>query len=117
MLFYILLGILSTVSDAGFSRSFLRNMKSVEEEQHDRELIDQGFKEITDRIFTAAKEGRTEVSSPPFEGCATYSHQFHISVDRCQHILSGIKNNVRHYFSDSDLLYDDRRKIYTLKWD
>lgn len=117
MLFYILLGILSTISDAGFTRSYLRDMKSVEEERHDRELIDQGFKEITDMIFTAAKGGNTEVSSPPFEGCTTYSHQFHISLYRCQDILSGIENNVRHFFPDSDLSYDDKTKKYTLKWD
>ena len=117
MLFYILLCILSTISDAGFSRTYLRDMKRLEEERYDRELIDQGFKVITDMIFTAAKEGHTEVSSPPFEGCTIYSYQYHISIDRCQHILSGIENNVRRYFGDSDLLYNDKTKKYTLKWD
>ena len=48
---YILLGILSTVSAESFSRSYLRDMKRVEEERYDRELIDQGFKIITDMIF------------------------------------------------------------------
>ena len=116
MLMYILLGILSTVSAESFSRTYLRDMKRVEEERNNRQQINGVVKHIKQLIFQAATNGLTEISSEPFEGCK-YSHDSQISVEACEYIVSEIKSEIMQMFPDSDLLYDDRRKIYTLKWD
>ena len=113
---YILVGILSTVSAESFSRTYLRDMKRVEEERNNRQQINGVVKHIKQLIFQAATNGLTEISSEPFEGCK-YSHHSQISVEACEYIVSEIKSEIMQMFPDSDLLYDDRRKIYTLKWD
>ena len=116
MLMYILLGILSTVSAESFSRSYLRDMKRVEEERNNRKQINGAVHHIKQLIFQAATNGLTEISSEPFEGCK-YSHHSQISVETCEYIVSEIKSEIMQMFPDSDLSYDDKTKKYILKWD
>ena len=116
MLIYILVSILSTVSAESFSRSYLRDMKRVEEERYNREQINGGVHHIKQLIFQAATHGLTEISSPPFQGCR-YSPDDPMSVETCEYIVSEIQSEITHMFPDSDLSYDDKTKKYTLKWD
>jgi hypothetical protein len=116
MLMYILLGILSTVSAESFSRSYLRDMKRVEEERNNRLQINGAVNNIKQLIFQAAKNGLTEISSEPFEGCK-YSRDSQISLEACEYIVSEIKSEIIQMFPDSDLSYNDKTKKYTLKWD
>ena len=116
MLMYILLGILSTVSAESFSRTYLRDMKRVEEERNNRLQINGGVQHIKQLVFQAATNGLTEISSPPFEGCK-YSHDSQISLKACEYIVSEIQSEIIHMFPDSDLSYDDKTKKYTLNWD
>jgi len=113
---YILVSILSTVSAESFSRSYLRDMKRVEEERYNRKQIDGGVQHIKQLIFQAATNGHTEISSPPFQGCR-YSPDDPMSVETCEYIISEIQSEITHMFPDSDLSYDDKTKKYTLKWD
>ena len=113
---YILLAILSTVSAESFSRSYLRDMKRVEEERNNREQINGAVHHIKQLIFQAATNGLTEISSGPFEGCK-YSQHSQISVEACEYIVFEIKSEIMQMFPDSDLSYDDKTKKYTLKWD
>ena len=113
---YILLGILSTVSAESFSRSFLRDMKRVEEERKNRLHINNVVQHIKQLVFQAATNSLTEISSEPFEGCK-YSYHSQISVEACEYIVSEIKSEIIQMFPDSDLSYDDKTKKYTLKWD
>ena len=116
MLMYILLSILSTASAESFSRSYLRDMRRVEEERNNREQINGAVNHIKDLIFQAAKNGLTEISSEPFEGCK-YSHNSQISLEACEYIVSEIQTTITQMFPDSDLSYDNKTKRYTLKWD
>ena len=116
MLIYILVSILSTVSAESFSRSYLRDMKRVEEERYNREQINGGVQHIKQLIFQAATHGLTEISSPPFQGCR-FTHIEGMRVETCEYIVSEIQSEITHMFPDSDLLYDDKTKKYTLKWD
>ena len=116
MLFYILLCILSSMSDAEFSRSYLRDMKRVEEERQNRLQINGGVQHIKQLVFQAATNGLTEISSPPFEGCK-YSHDSQLSLEACEYIVSEIQSEIMKMFPDSDLSYNDKTKKYTLNWD
>ena len=116
MLMYILLSILSTVSAESFSRTYLRDMKRVEEERQNRLQINGVVQHIKQLVFQTATNGLTEISSAPFEGCK-YSHDSQISVEACEYIVSEIKSEIIQMFPDSDLSYNDKTKQYTLKWD
>jgi len=113
---YILLGILSTVSAESFSRSYLRDMKRVEEERNNRLQINGAVQHIKQLVFEAATNGITEISSEPFEGCK-YSPYSHMSVETCEYIVSEIEANVIQMFPDCELSYDNKTKKYSLKWD
>ena len=116
MLFYILVCILSTVSAESFSRSYLRDMKRVEEEKNNRLQINGAVNHIKQLTFQAATNGLTEISSPPFEGCKYY-HDSQLSLEACEYIVSEIQSEIMQIFPDSDLSYNDKTKKYTLKWD
>jgi hypothetical protein len=116
MLMFILLSILSTASAESFSRSYLRDMKRVEEERINRLQINGAVNYIKQLIFQAAKNGLTEISSEPFEGCK-YSRDSQISLEACEYIVSEIQTTITQIFPDSDLSYDYKTKKYTLKWD
>lgn len=103
------------------SRIYLRGLKRLENERIQTDFINRGVTYIEENVFRAAKQGLVKYTTPPFEGCDTYSGSddlapFGFDKDVCESIVNGIHTLVSERFPDTDLIYDVNTKQYTLKW-
>jgi hypothetical protein len=106
----------------GYSRTYLRGLKRLENERIQAEFINRGITYIEHSVFTAAKQGLVKFTTEPFNGCETDTSPselapFGFDKTVCENIVNRIKTLVSERFPDSELLYDANTKRYTLKWD
>ena len=121
MILPFLLIVLAEASAPVYSRMYLRGLKQMENERLQSEYITKGITYIEDSVFAAAKRGLVKFTTEPFYGCEVYSRPSELAafgLDRvvCEHIVKGIRTLVSERFPDSELLYDDIAKRYTLIW-
>lgn len=105
-----------------YFRNYLRSFKKLENERIQTDLIIRGITYFENEIFTAAKQGLSQYSSQPFDGCPAHigpSELTPFGFDKmvCENIVNGIKALVAERFPDSELIYDIKTRCYTLKWD
>lgn len=114
MLLFIFLSLGYILSADGiYTRSYLQNMKRVEDERQDRVWISKGVEEVETGILERAVKGLTTWSVGPVDCRA--ATEFKISVDRCESIVKEIKVTIGKKFPDSDITYDSG--VYTVRWD
>ena len=101
-----------------YSRIYLRGLKRIEDERIQAVWIDNGFSYIYNHVIAAAKQGFVQYTTEPWEGCESYTARESI-IDRegCEIIVNGITTLVSNHFPDSEVIYDDNTKRYTLNWD
>lgn len=124
-MFILILCLLHIVSAQPiYSRTYLRALKRHEIERVQTETINMGITMIENYVFTAAKQGLTQYTTEPVNGCEsadiygpTEFAPFGIDKEACENIVNGIRKLVSERFPDSELLYNANTKQYTLKWD
>jgi hypothetical protein len=125
-MFILILCLLYTVSaqlvSPVYSRKYLHDLKRLENERIQLKIINRGIAFIEDAIFTAAKQGLTNYTTEPFNGCERFTKPselapFGFDKEICENIINGIHTLVSERFPDSEISYDDITKRYTLKWD
>ena len=69
-------------------------------------------------LWHSDAKGFVQYTTEPWEGCESYTARESI-IDRegCEIIVNGIMTFVSNHFPDSEVIYDDNTKRYTLKWD
>ena len=65
--------------------------------------IEKGFSYIANSVIATAKQGIVQYTTEPWEDCEI--------------IVNGITAFISNHFPDSEIIYDDNTKQYTLKWD
>jgi len=107
----------------GYSRTYLRGLKRVENERIQAEFINRGITYIEHSVFTAAKKGLLSFTTRPFQDCEIDIYDpskleaYGDDKAVCENIVNGIKALVSERFPDSKILYDTNTRQYTLKWD
>ena len=101
-----------------YSRIDLRGLKRIEGKRIQALWIEKGFSYIANSVINAAKQGIVQYTTEPWEGCESFTARESI-IDResCEIIINGIMTLVSNHFPDSEIIYDDNIKQYTLKWD
>ena len=101
-----------------YSRIDLRGLKRIEDKRIQALWIEKGFSYIANSAITAAKQGFVQYTTEPWEGCESFI-AIESTIDRegCEIIVNGITTLVSNHFPDSEVIYDDYTKRYTLKWD
>ena len=98
---------------------YLRGLKRVEDERMKLYLYNNGAMYAQERIHSAKKQASIQYMTYPFEGCELYtdmeSIMFYTKED-CIHIVHGIMSFASKHFFDTEVIYDDVLKKYTLRW-
>ena len=105
-----------------YSRTYLRGLKTLENERIQADFINRGITYIEESVFAAAKQGLVKYKTEPFEGCESYTRPnelapFGLDKGVCENIVNGIHALVSERFPDSDIIYDANTKQYILKWE
>jgi hypothetical protein len=115
LLLFCLLGL---VASEPMLRSDLHNLKRLENERRNKEIINLGFSQIQNDIILRAKAGETKLQIP-FAGCNEEFINFGISgftIEDCEYIVNEIKEKGNINFPDTAITYDETKKIYFIDW-
>jgi len=115
LLLFCLLGL---VASEPMLRSDLHNLKRLEHERRNKEIINSGFSQIQNDIILRAKAGETKLQIP-FAGCNEEFINFGISgftIEDCEYIVNEIKEKGNINFPDTTITYDKTKKMYFIDW-
>ena len=114
LLIFCLLGL---VASEPILRSDLRNLKRLEHERINKEIINSGFSDIQNEIIRKAKAGETKLQIP-FAGCDAEFRRFGIgfTIEDCEYIVNEIKEKGNINFPDTAITYDETKKMYFIDW-
>ena len=115
LLLFCLLGL---VASEPMLRSDLRNLKRLEHERRNKEIINSGFSQIQNDIILRAKAGETKLQIP-FAGCNAELRSFGIigfTIEDCEYIVNEIKEKANINFPDTAITYDETKKMYFIDW-
>ena len=115
LLLFCLLGL---VASEPMLRSDLHNLKRLENERRNKEIINLGFSQIQNDIILRAKAGETKLQIP-FAGCNEEFINFGTSgftIEDCEYIVNEIKEKGNINFPDTAITYDKNKKMYFIDW-
>jgi hypothetical protein len=113
MFLLIVLAFALGVTDAQYTRSFLRGLKKYQDDYKLNQFINGVVSHVENKVLTAAKEGKTYYTEP-FYGCDMYGDPF--LQKNCDVITEEVKLKVQKLFPECDLAYDARTNRYILSW-
>lgn len=114
LLFFCLLGL---VASEPMLRSDLHNLKRLENERRNKEIINLGFSQIQNDMILRAKAGETKLQIP-FAGCEREFRNFgnEFTIEDCEYIINEIKEKGNINFPDTSITYDENKKMYFIDW-
>ena len=96
-----------------YTRSFLRGLKTHEDDMKRLEYINGAVSYIEKVVLHAAREGKTYYTEP-FYGCHMYGDPF--LTKHCDSITQEVRQRVEELFPECDLAYDPKNGRYILSW-